>query len=101
MQKVIDESVGSEFQNDLLQLARNKTLEVIQQAALRVKVGMGEAEVKKIIQEIQTQLGAPKSWHPPQIRFGEKAPTANRWILEIQIRHPSRNFGAFYEDLLS
>ena len=23
-----------------------------------------------------------------------------RWILEIQIRHPHRNFGAFYEDLL-
>ncbi len=24
-----------------------------------------------------------------------------RWILEIQIRHPSRAFGAFYEDLLA
>lgn len=26
---------------------------------------------------------------------------ANRWILEIQIRHPSREIGAFYEDLLN
>lgn len=25
----------------------------------------------------------------------------NRWILEIQIIHPTRGFGAFYEDLLS
>ena len=27
-------------------------------------------------------------------------PTANLWVLEIQIRHPERPFGAFYEDLL-
>lgn len=28
------------------------------------------------------------------------APTAHRWVLEIQIRHPERPFGAFHEDLL-
>lgn len=27
-------------------------------------------------------------------------PSANRWILEVQIRHPRLSFGAFYEDLL-
>jgi Xaa-Pro aminopeptidase len=27
-------------------------------------------------------------------------PQANVWVLEIQIRHPTREFGAFYEDLL-
>jgi len=27
-------------------------------------------------------------------------PTPGMWILEIQIRHPTRPFGAFYEDLL-
>ena len=27
-------------------------------------------------------------------------PSPNRWILEIQIRHPIKKFGAFYEDLL-
>lgn len=27
-------------------------------------------------------------------------PTPGLWILEIQIRHPTRPFGAFYEDLL-
>jgi Xaa-Pro aminopeptidase len=30
----------------------------------------------------------------------EQAPNAGVWILEIQIAHPSRPFGAFYEDLL-
>jgi Xaa-Pro aminopeptidase len=28
-------------------------------------------------------------------------PSANRWVLEIQLRHPSRPFGAFYENLLA
>ncbi|HET6431452.1 M24 family metallopeptidase [Dyella sp.] len=28
-------------------------------------------------------------------------PSGGRWILEIQIAHPSEPFGAFYEDLLS
>ena len=27
-------------------------------------------------------------------------PTSNLWVLEIQIRHPERPFGAFYEDML-
>lgn len=27
-------------------------------------------------------------------------PAVNKWILEIQIKHPTRPFGAFYEDLL-
>lgn len=31
--------------------------------------------------------------------FG-KCPNTGLWILEIQIAHPSRPFGAFYEDLL-
>ena len=28
------------------------------------------------------------------------APSSELWVLEIQIRHPERAFGAFYEDLL-
>jgi hypothetical protein len=31
----------------------------------------------------------------------DQNPAANRWILEIQIRHPHKPFGAFYEDLLN
>ncbi len=36
-------------------------------------------------------------------KLGELAgcPTAALWVLEIQIAHPSRPFGAFYEDLLA
>src|SRR5262249_48807520 len=58
-------------QADLLQLARDKTLQVILKSAQLVRPGMTEKEAKLIVQEIQADLGAPKCWHPPQIRFGE------------------------------
>lgn len=31
----------------------------------------------------------------------EHYPNAGLWILEIQIAHPSKPYGAFYEDLLA
>lgn len=31
----------------------------------------------------------------------DAVPAPGLWILEMQIRHPTRDFGAFYEDLLS
>lgn len=31
----------------------------------------------------------------------EHHPNAGLWILEIQIAHPSKPYGAFYEDLLA
>jgi Xaa-Pro aminopeptidase len=215
-----DETVGEKFDLDLLQAARDKTLAVILEASRSVRPGMTELEAKALVNQIQARMGAPKSWHPPQIRFGENTtlgfgargrenpalgendiyffdvgpifdghegdvgrafavgedpemirccadveavwqevrdrwkergvsgaelyafaqasaerrgwmlaldqanghriadfphaarsrgsiegwastPAPNRWILEIQIRHPSRSFGAFYEDLLS
>ncbi|MFP3748232.1 (Fe-S)-binding protein, partial [Achromobacter sp. SIMBA_011] len=30
----------------------------------------------------------------------DACPNAGLWILEIQIAHPTKPFGAFYEDLL-
>lgn len=216
----VDETVGLNFSQDKLQMARDKTLTVIEEVASLMKPGMNEDEAKLLIIKFQKELGAPKSWHPPQIRFGENTvlafgktgiphvklqendifffdlgpifdshegdvgrtfwigqnaemkrcctdvkeiwhevkevwqkqnstgnelyqiaqscakhrgwvlnlekanghriadfphaarargsiehlkttPTANRWILEIQIRHPTSPFGAFYEDLLN
>jgi len=66
-----NETVGEQFKIDFLRSARDKTLEVILQASKLVGPGMLESDAKKLVQEVQTQMGAPKSWHPPQIRFGE------------------------------
>jgi Xaa-Pro aminopeptidase len=65
------ESVGPEFKLDQLQAARDKTLEVILELASHLQAGVSEAGARKLLLEIQTKKGAPKSWHPAQIRFGE------------------------------
>jgi Xaa-Pro aminopeptidase len=70
MQGPANESVGTGFSDELLQAARDKTLAVIREAASQTRPGMSENEVKQLIARIQTQIGAPTSWHPPQIRFG-------------------------------
>jgi Xaa-Pro aminopeptidase len=41
-----------------------------------------------------------KALHNGGLSEAPFAPTANLWVLEIQIRHPDRPFSAFYEDLL-
>lgn len=64
------ETVGPTFRDELLLAARDRTLAVIKEAASQVKPGMTELEAKQLIARIQTQMGAPTSWHPPQIRFG-------------------------------
>jgi Xaa-Pro aminopeptidase len=71
MQGTADETVGDGFQEDLLIKARDKTLEVIHRAARLVKPGMTESQAKELLQSIQMGLGGAKSWHPPQIRFGQ------------------------------
>src|SRR5258705_294481 len=68
---IADETVGTQFQADFLQMARDKSLQVILQAAKLIRPGMTEDEARNLVQDIQAQLGAPKSWHPSQIRFGE------------------------------
>jgi Xaa-Pro aminopeptidase len=65
-----DETVGEIFRPELLQRARDLSLETILRTSKTIQPGMTEAEVKTKLTEIQTELGAPKSWHPPQIRFG-------------------------------
>lgn len=70
MQGLTDETVGSSFNQDSLLEARNRTLEVITSVAAQLKPGMSEKDARALVLQKQTELGAPKSWHPPQIRFG-------------------------------
>jgi len=39
--------------------------------------------------------------HKGSLMDFNETPSPNRWVLEIQIRHPTESYGAFYEDLLS
>lgn len=70
MRGIASETVGENFQLDLLQIAQEKTLQVIQEMSSRVRSGMRETEARTLIVDLQKQMGAAKAWHPPQIRFG-------------------------------
>ena len=41
-----------------------------------------------------------KAHHSGNLAAADYTPSSDLWVLEIQLRHPTRNFGAFYEDLL-
>jgi Xaa-Pro aminopeptidase len=41
-----------------------------------------------------------KAIHSGSLSSTTFKPTTDLWVLELQIRHPTRPFGAFYEDLL-
>ncbi|MEJ0084738.1 MAG: M24 family metallopeptidase [Pseudomonadota bacterium] len=41
-----------------------------------------------------------KAHHSGSLAATGFTPTSDLWVLEMQIRHPERPFGAFYEDLL-
>lgn len=41
-----------------------------------------------------------KAFHSGSLAAADFAPAPDLWVLEIQIRHPERPFGAFFEDLL-
>lgn len=41
-----------------------------------------------------------KAFHSGSLAAAEFAPSPDLWVLEIQIRHPTRPIGAFFEDLL-
>lgn len=40
------------------------------------------------------------TYHKGSLKAFDRKPIADRWILEIQIKHPHLQLGAFYEDLL-
>jgi Xaa-Pro aminopeptidase len=71
MQKLTNETVGEKFQLNLLQEARDKTFALIEQVSAVIRPGMTENEARTIIQKIQKEMGSARSWHAPQIRFGE------------------------------
>jgi Xaa-Pro aminopeptidase len=41
-----------------------------------------------------------KAFHSGSLAAAGFAPSPDLWVLEIQIRHPTKPFGAFFEDLL-
>lgn len=66
-----NETVGPEFSADLLKAARDHSLELLLKVANEIRPGCTEEWVKERLQVLQQEMGSPRNWHLPQIRFGE------------------------------
>lgn len=70
MKKTPLESVGENFNENLIRSARDQTLAAIQEAAKKIQPGMTEELARSLIKDLLRARGCEKSWHAPQIRFG-------------------------------
>lgn len=69
--------------------------------------GLAEVSARQMGWVLNLKLkGHRLSEYPHRARYDERladvgfCPAPGLWVLEIQIRHPRRDFGAFFEDLL-
>ncbi|HEV7610225.1 MAG TPA: hypothetical protein VGO61_23030 [Steroidobacteraceae bacterium] len=83
-----EEAVGPNYDSQKMLEARQHTFRAIERIAASVRPGMRESEA--------VVTPRPATCARCSIRFAG----GDLWVLEIQIHHPERPFGAFFEDLL-
>jgi Xaa-Pro aminopeptidase len=64
------EAVGTRFELQKMQFARERTWEVIEEIATRVRPGMLESEANALCRDILAEMKMDRIWHPILIRFG-------------------------------
>jgi Xaa-Pro aminopeptidase len=64
------EAVGSKFDLDAMQYARQQSWRAVERMAEAFKPGLREPEADAICTEILAGLGMERIWHKPKIRFG-------------------------------
>ena len=88
MRGTADETVGVNFDVDLLRAARDRTLDLINEVSALIEPGVSERDALAWVTEIQEQMSAERSWHAPQVRFGPHTllpfgeKPAENWILQ-------------------
>jgi Xaa-Pro aminopeptidase len=65
------QAVGEKFAIESMRHARDRTWEVVERVATRIRPGMLESEAAAECKRILQELGMDRIWHPILIRFGE------------------------------
>ena len=113
------EKVGPNYDREQMYVARRLTFDAINEIARQIRPGMVEEDGVGLAKSTLKQLGLLRGWqlnlkvaghrladfphkalHAGDLASTNFKPTSDLWVLEIQIKHPQRPFGAFYEDLL-
>ncbi|TCW84245.1 (Fe-S)-binding protein [Burkholderia sp. SRS-46] len=67
----LKQAVGSKYVLEQMLTARDRTWEVVDSVAARVKPGMRESEAVALCKAVMQELGMDRIWHPVIVRFGE------------------------------
>jgi Xaa-Pro aminopeptidase len=65
------QAVGSKYVRASMQVARDKTWEVVERVAQAITPGMLESEATAQCKAVLQALGMDRIWHPVLVRFGE------------------------------
>ena len=65
------QQVGPLFSLEKMQLAQQRALAVMAEAAATFSVGMSEQQAAAVLLELLESAGASGHWHPPIVRFGK------------------------------
>lgn len=71
MKQDMKQAVGSKYVLAQMLTARDRTWEVVDAVAARIKPGMRESEATALCKAVMTELGMDRIWHPVIVRFGE------------------------------
>ena len=79
------ENCGPNFNLELYLLARDKTIAVVQSAALQISPGMNEANALVILNDELERAGIEKFWHPTKFRISKNTTKSFREISEVAV----------------
>ena len=90
---------------NVFDLVRDKWLK--ERVSGRALYEFGEEAARSLGWQLYTEIAGHrladfphKAFHSGTLAAAEFAPSPDLWVLEIQIHHPTRPIGAFFEDLL-
>ncbi|NIF18795.1 M24 family metallopeptidase [Pantoea sp. Cy-639] len=64
------EAVGAAYQLELMKHAQRMTWDAVTRIAQGVHPGMRESQARQLAEQVLTELGMQRIWHPTHIRFG-------------------------------
>lgn len=86
MNPLPQEAVGSRFDPQLMQQARERTWAALQGIRARMRPGISEDEAKAMAAEVFRELGMERLWHPVIIRIGPNTTRTYRERSEPEVR---------------
>ena len=80
------EAVGPKFNLEHQRNAQELTKRAVQLIASRLEVGMSEMDGHVVIEDVLSELGAQKKWHPSKFRIGKNTLLSFREVSDPEVK---------------